>query len=91
MTITPDNYLNIFAIIVNEVVGDIFLFILIGIAIIVYICVTNNIQMKPTIALISIFAIMSLTAYSNQFILGLIVLVIGFVIYTLYNYWKERQ
>lgn len=78
--ITPDNYLNIVSIIVNEIIGGVFLTLLIGWVIIAYACVVNNISPKVMLGIDVFFALFFLSLYYNQLILSLVLLVVGIVV-----------
>jgi hypothetical protein len=91
MTVTPDNYLNIGGILINEVIGSVILFLLIGIAVIAYICVVNGVSTKNTVAALSVFVLISLTAYYSSFILAIVLLAVGFMGYSAYNRYMNKQ
>lgn len=87
--ITPDNYLNIVNILVNEVIGDVFLALIFGWIIIAWLCIINNVPTTTTIALCYVFGMVFLTIYYSSFILGVILLVVGVLAYTAYNRWAK--
>ena len=91
MSITPDNFLNVIGILINEVVGDVVFFIFLGAIIITYICVTNGINIKTTAMLNAIFALLILTLYYDVFIIGIIIFVVGLLIVAGYQYWLRQQ
>jgi hypothetical protein len=80
MSVTPDNFLNIVNILVNEVFGDIIFALLVGLIFITYTCVKNNLPIKTTLALNVIFAMFVVSLYYDAFIIALIILVIGLII-----------
>jgi hypothetical protein len=91
IVITPDNFLNIVGILVNEVFGDIVFAILCGLVAITFICVKNSINLNTTIALNIAFALLTLTLYYNAFILALIIIVIGLIIVIRYQSIIRQQ
>jgi hypothetical protein len=85
MTITPDNYLNFVAILINEVFGSVVLFLIIGVIIISYLCVINNIQSIPTLMINGFFILITMSIYFNQLWLAVFILVIAIIIYYRYG------
>jgi len=83
--ITPDNYLNIVGILINEVFGSVFLFILIGLCVITYICVINSFDTSSTININAVFILLTLGIYYNQLLLAIIILLIGLGVYLKYD------
>lgn len=83
--ITQSNYLNIGSIIINEVFGNIWLFILAGIIIIAYIAMENNLPSKTTIMIITVFVGVTMSlVYLPIIWIGLISL-IAVISYTAYK------
>jgi hypothetical protein len=89
--ITPDNYMSWTNIFINEIVGSPFLFILIGLILIVYICNVNSFSTINTIGISVVFVMVTLTFYYQSLVLGLILLIIGILAYTGYNRFLNKQ
>jgi len=83
--ITPDNYLNFVAILINEVFGSIWLFIFIGLIAITYICVINGLDTQMTISINVVFVILTCSIYFSSLILAIALLLIGIIIALRYN------
>lgn len=85
MTITQQNYLDIGNLLINELFGDVILFILVGLAIIVWASIRNRIPHTAMIGLMIIWVGLVTGYYYNSLLWMLALLVVGLLVYVLFT------
>jgi len=88
MVMTYSNWLSP-SVWISEVIGSATLFLLLGLVLINYLCVKNNIDSKTTIILNLLGALGFSTLFYSQSVLVIVVSVLPFLIYGVYAaFWK---
>ncbi len=81
MTITQDNWLDFSNLLVNEVFGDVLLFLMAGMFLIAWIGVRERLPVMATSVFILLFVAMVVSIYFNAFVWALLLLAFGVFIY----------
>lgn len=91
MTITQANYLDIGNLLINELFGDVTLFIIVGIVVIGIISVKNNIPATVTAFFTLLWVAFIVSYYYNAFIWMLVVIFVGILIYAFWpKIWRRN-
>jgi len=79
--ITQDNFLDIGNLIINELVGSFWLFVILMIILILYFSVKNNFDLKTTLAIIFASSVGVAGYYYSSELLVVAALVVGLILY----------
>ena len=79
-----ENYLNFYDILVNEIAGDIWIFTILGMILILYACAYTNIPFQTSVMLMFLFLSIIVAATTSSLLWVFIVLITGFFFYYMY-------
>lgn len=82
MTITPDNYLDFWNLLVNELVGSAFLFTILGLILVAYFGLRYRLPIEATMMFMILFVGVVVSYAYNQFLWMVVLLVVGVLIYS---------
>jgi hypothetical protein len=90
MTVTVNNYLDLRNLIINEVIGDVWLAYFIIMALIIIICIKNKIDTTTLVGILIFYTLIWISLISNLFILAIILVVVGALAYLGYTKMHSR-
>jgi len=79
-----ENYLDFYDIFVNEISGDIWIFTILGMIIVLYACAYTNIPFQTSVILMFLFLSIIVAATTSSLLWIFIVLTTGFFFYYMY-------
>lgn len=85
MTITQDNYLDVPNLLINELFGDVTLFILFGLIGITWWCVKNRVPSNVIVAIDVLFVAAVISYAYNAFIWAIVLFILGILVYGIYH------
>jgi len=83
MTITQDNYLDVFNLFINEFVGDVFLFLIIGLVLIGFLALKFRLPIEVVVFVVLVFIGGVMSYVFNSLAWMLILIIVGGIIYSL--------
>jgi len=86
----PENYFDLHSIFVNEIVGSLGLFAIIGTIIIFYFSIKNQVPFQAQIMLVALFNLILFITYRLQIVYVLILLLAGFIFYKALDAYLQR-
>lgn len=90
MTITMINYLDFGNILINELFGSVFLFLLVGLIVITYYCITRRIPLQVMLMLDFIFIAATMSYEYLSSVWALVIIVLGLLGYVVYDkFWRR--
>jgi len=90
--INPKNFLDLWDILVNELIGDVWLFIILGFVVVVFISVRYfRMASSASIVLGILFVLMIMTTRYIAFIWIWIVTIVGIFGWVMYSRWMFRR
>lgn len=90
MAINQFNYLDISNLVINELIGDIWLTLIIGILLIIYFGVVNTMDFKSIGSLLIVWAIGLSGYYYNSAVLAFTALIVAFIGYGIWSKFISR-